>query len=334
MTAIVEVSSYLPAAKIAVEELGPQLGVNETWVRLYQRLYGFKWLRYEPGATATDLMLASTLGLSRLRGREQDVRYVIHARTIELVAPYPLMQVQDVARALSLDQAVAFAVTQHSCASGLLAVSLAGRLLSGDPDRQALALVLTGEKAFSPTVQMIPEVTLMSEGAAAVLVAAAGRHDRVIGYSSKIYGEYGVGLGSEADRKKEFDAMYVPVLARTIEDAVDSAHLTLDDISLILPHNVNRITWVRVCKHLGVPVSRVFLDNIPVIGHNFCADTFLNYRTALDLGRLDDGDRYVMASVGLGGFFSAMVFERLPDAQRRHSKTIQRSIVFHRHDGP
>jgi 3-oxoacyl-[acyl-carrier-protein] synthase-3 len=86
-------------------------------------------------------------------------------------------------------------------------------------------------------------------------------------------------------------------------------HLTLDDISLIFPHNVNRITWVHLCKHLGIPVDRVFLENIPNIGHNFCADTFLNYRTARDLGRLRDGDRYIMAVVGLGGTFSAMVFE-------------------------
>jgi 3-oxoacyl-[acyl-carrier-protein] synthase-3 len=309
MTAIVEISSYIPPTKITVEELGSQLGIKKTWVRLYERVYGFKWLPYEPRSTAVDLMLASTLGLAQLRGREKDVRYVIQARTIEVVAPYPLMQVQEVARALSLDHAVAFAVTQHSCASGLLSVSLAGQLLSGDPDRRALALILTGEKAFSPTVQFIPEVTLMSEAASAVLVAADGGHDRLVGYTSKIYGQHSAGLETEDDRKAEFYATYVPALARTILDAVESAHLTLDDISLILPHNVNRITWVRLCKYLGLPIDRVFLDNIPDIGHNFCADSFLNYRTAHDFGRLHAGDRYIMAAVGLGGIFCAMVFE-------------------------
>ena len=60
---------------------------------------------------------------------------------------------------------------------------------------------------------------------------------------------------------------------------------------------------------IGLPLERVFLDNVPVTGHCFCADPFINYRTALDLGRLRPGDHYLIAAVGLGATFSAMVFE-------------------------
>ncbi len=287
-------SRHIPPERIGIEELGAQLGLTPSRVRLYERLYGLKWFPYELGSTATDLMLASTSGLTQLRKREKDIRYVVLGRAIEFASPYPLMPVQEVVRSLSLEHATAFTVTQHSCASGLLALSLAGRLLTADPDPQALALVLTGEKAFSPTVQLLSEITINSEGAAAALIASSADHDRLIGSASTIYG-----------RRSD----YISSLAQIILDAVNSAKLSLEDISLILPHNVNRFTWKKVCTLLDVPFSRVFLDNVPAIGHSFCADAFINYLDARDTGRLHHGDRYAMAAVGLGGIYTAMVFE-------------------------
>jgi 3-oxoacyl-[acyl-carrier-protein] synthase III len=294
LTAIVEVARYIPPESVGVVEMGARLGLKQSQVRLYQRLYGLERFPYEPGSTAIDLMLASASGLTQLRERAQDVRYVVLGRAIEFASPYPLMHVQEVARSLSLEHATAFTVTQHSCATGLLAISLAGRLLADDPDPRALALVLTGEKAFSPIVQLLPEITINSEGTAAALVADSADHDRLIGSASEVCGRRGD---------------YVPTLARIILGAVSAAQLTLDDVSLILPHNVNRYTWKKACRLLDIPYGRVFLDNVPAMGHSFCADAFINYLDARALGRLKPGDRYVMAAVGLGGAYSAMVFE-------------------------
>jgi 3-oxoacyl-[acyl-carrier-protein] synthase-3 len=85
--------------------------------------------------------------------------------------------------------------------------------------------------------------------------------------------------------------------------------MTLNDISLILPHNVNTVSWRRLCRQLGYPIDRVVLDNVPLTGHSYAADGFINYRTAVDRGLLKPGDRYLVAAAGLGATFSAMVFE-------------------------
>jgi len=76
-----------------------------------------------------------------------------------------------------------------------------------------------------------------------------------------------------------------------------------------LPHNVNTVSWIRLSRALGLPVDRVLLDNVPISGHGFCADAFINYVTAVNLGRLRPGDRYLIAAVGSGATFSAMVVE-------------------------
>jgi 3-oxoacyl-[acyl-carrier-protein] synthase-3 len=55
----------------------------------------------------------------------------------------------------------------------------------------------------------------------------------------------------------------------------------------------------------------VVLDNVPKLGHVFCADAFINYQTARERGLLRPGTRYLVVAAGAarGAAFSAMVFE-------------------------
>ncbi|WP_037908682.1 3-oxoacyl-[acyl-carrier-protein] synthase III C-terminal domain-containing protein [Actinacidiphila yeochonensis] len=309
MTAIEEVAVHLPSTRVPVAEVGRELGLSDKEVRVFERFYGLRETLYEPDATLSDLALAAAGKVTSLIGEEDRVRYVIQARTLSVVVPYPVNPVQEVRDALGLRQASAFSVTQHACASGLLAVDLAGRLLAADGDPDARALVLTGEKAFTPTAQMIPNTTFMGEGSAAVLVRADGDRDRVLSYATRTHGQFNGGLSLTPERSAEFQAIYQDALAEVITAAVDSAGITLGELDLLLPHNVNRHSWMRLCKAIGYPPERIYLDNVPVTGHCFCADSFINYRSAADLGLLRPGDRYLMAAVGLGATFSAMVLE-------------------------
>lgn len=309
MTAIEAVSAYLPPVAVPIEELGARLGVDSAQVRVFRRFYGLAEARYEPDGSLTDLLLAAAGKLSALRGQEGRVRYVLQARTLQNVAPYPVNPLHEVREALGLRHAQAFAVTQHACASGLLAVDLAGRLLAADGDPDALALVLTGEKAFTPVAQLIQNTTFMGEGAAAVLVRPGGGPDRMLGYATRTHGQFAAALRMGPELAAEFETRYLDCLAEVVLGALDAAGLTLADLDLVLPHNVNRLSWSRLCKQIGYPVQRVLLDNVPVTGHCFCADSFINYQTARERERLAPGDRYLMAAVGLGATFSAMVFE-------------------------
>jgi 3-oxoacyl-[acyl-carrier-protein] synthase-3 len=48
---------------------------------------------------------------------------------------------------------------------------------------------------------------------------------------------------------------------------------------------------------------------VPISGHCFGADYFINFASADGLGMLRPGEYYLMAAVGLGATFSAMVFQ-------------------------
>ncbi len=314
MTALEAVSVYLPQTRVAIESLAGPLGLTDMQVKLFRRFHGLREVGRDPDASLYGLLMKAAAGLDALRGQEHRVRYVLHARAMPVAVPYPVNPLHEVCRALGLGNALAFTVTHQSCASGLLAIDMAGRLLAADTvdgqDGQAapLALVLSGEKAFTREAQVFADTTVFGEGASACLVSAFGARDRMLAYAASVRGDFDSDTGANDARLQR---EYRPSLAGVMRRALDEAGLTLDDIRVVLPHNVNLVTWQRMCLLLEFPRDRVVLDNIPTSGHVFCADVFANYKTACERGLLQPGDRYLAAAVGAGGgaTFAAMVFE-------------------------
>src|ERR1700733_8795831 len=172
MTALEAVSVYLPPVRIPIESLADSLGLTEMQVKVFRRFHGLREVGREPDASLYDLLMKAAAGLDELRGQEQRVRYVLYARAMPVVVPYPVNPLHEVCRALGLDHALAFTVTHQSCASGLLAIDMAGRLLASTclagktpygrmgwggktPHGEAgpLALIFSGEKAFTRDAQ-------------------------------------------------------------------------------------------------------------------------------------------------------------------------------------
>jgi len=310
VTALVAVASYLPPLRHSVEGHLRLHGLSEARIRLHERYFGFSEIRM---TADSDLPRQLVQAVVRLPGWEElrpRVRYLIHARTMPVVAPHPVNPVEEVRARLGLEGVKAFSVTQHACASGLLAVDLVGRLLGREGDPDALALVVTGEKAFTTCARVITDTGVMGECSAAVLVGAGGTRDRLLAYATHTHGRFDDGAWLTAQAAAEFHDLYPQALADVVREAVDRAGITVADVRLILPHNVNRMSWLRVLRLLGIRgADRLFLDNLPVTGHCFGADAFVNYNSARGRGLLEPGDRYLMTAVGLGATFSAMVLE-------------------------
>ncbi|OLF05240.1 3-oxoacyl-ACP synthase [Actinophytocola xinjiangensis] len=309
VASLVEVAAYVPDTSVTVEEAAVPLGLSPQEQRRYRRFLGLDRVRWDPAAHQVDLLCAAAGALESLRGNEHRVRFVLHARTIEPTGPYSVNPLHQAVGKLGLGHATAFGVSQHACASGLLAVDLAARLLAAQGDPSALALVLTGEKTYRHVARFMLAATIMGESSAACLVGLDGPRDRLVAYASRTDGRFHELTAVSGEVATAFGEQYPAGLAAIITEAVDAAGLTLDDLALILPHNVNRVSWTRLCNQLGLPFDRVWLDNIPRTGHCFCADTFVNHTDATAAGRLRPGDHYLMVSVGLGATFSAMVLQ-------------------------
>jgi 3-oxoacyl-[acyl-carrier-protein] synthase-3 len=311
VTALAEVAAYVPAQRVTIESLAPELGLTPMQVKVFQRYHGLSEVSRDPDRSLLELLMSAARQLRGLNGQRERVRYVVYARSMPVVAPFPLNPLHELSRRLGLDHAVAFTVTHQACATSLQAIHLAGQLLATDDDSGGLALVVAGEKAYTRVARIVPETSFFAEASAACLVSHGGPRDRLLAYAAESRGEFDSELAEPRDLLGRFQEASPAALANVITAAVREAGLRLADVSLILPHNVNKVSWRRVCRLLDYPVQKVLLDNVASIGHGFCADAFINYRTAAERGLLRAGDSYAIAAAGAapGATFSAMVFE-------------------------
>ncbi|MEU4377342.1 3-oxoacyl-[acyl-carrier-protein] synthase III C-terminal domain-containing protein [Pseudonocardia alni] len=305
MTSLVEVSSHLPST-VGVSDLAGELRLTNAQVRRFTRLYGLDRICRAPERSETDLLLAAFGGLS---GRDSDrdrITHVIRVRGVRTAAPYPIDPLRQVRDVLGLRRARTLTVADHGCAGGLLALDVAAALLddAGDPD--ALALVLTGEKAFTPFASMLPNVTITGEGVAAVLLGE-GPRDRVLSHASRVHGRADGTIALTGAVAAQSYRIYQDALGEVVHRALSDAGLGLSDVDIVLPHNANQVSWTVTADRLGIPKNKIFLHNVGRTGHCFAADPFINHRSAGVLGLLHPGDHVLMVAAGLGQTLAATV---------------------------
>lgn len=306
MTSIVDVGAYIPDERIAIRDIAPELGIGKIELGVFERFFGLRDVCRANDEDLTDILVAAAKDLRALRGNEHRVRYVIGGRTLPTVAPVGVNPLHETADRLGLSHSIVWTVTQQACASAMLAVDMAGRLLTSDGDDDGLALVFAGEKAQSPRSRFLGGMTLMGEGTAACLVSAGSSGAQVLSFATKTLGAYHY-LPLPDELAGAFGELYTVVLGEVIMEAVVKAGLSLEDLALVLPHNVNRVSWKKLSRHMGLPFHKIRLDDVPVTGHCFGADSFIGYAAVRQAGVLQPGSYVLMAAVGLGATFSAMV---------------------------
>lgn len=303
------IDAFLPQRSVRIEELGERLGLRRPELGVFRKFYGLNTLRFDPDLPLLDLLRpAAQRALAALPAGAK-VDYLIYAHTTQTLAPPDVDIAQDIRDALGLSAGTeAFSMSQQACVSSLGAIDVAGELLRAD-GQDGYALIVSGEQAFSPIVQLIPNTAIMADAAGACLVTVGGPGDAVHSFASSTYGQYAAWSELDQAAAVEFGERYGRRLAEAISAAVDQAGLRLADIELVIPHNVNMLAWRQTMKELDAPEEKFFLDNVGKYSHTYTSDVFINYATLREEGRLVAGGWYVLASVGLGATFAAIVIQ-------------------------
>jgi 3-oxoacyl-[acyl-carrier-protein] synthase-3 len=299
------VVGLVPDESIAVADVGASLGLPDSEIRLFTRFLGLDRVPSAGKLSVSDMLLSA--GEEALAGEDRSrVGYLIHAHTLQHLAPPSMRIVGSLRDKLGLGEARAFAMSHQSCVTGLYALKVAEALLRAEPVGRT-ALLLFGEKVLSTTMRCLPQATVLGDAAAACLVALGGPGDAVLGMAHRTLGEFYESGNMAPGLRVRYRQIYAPVMAEVMENAVRGTGLTMDDISLVLPHNVNRYSWSVIAKELRLPLSRVYLENVPKTSHCFCADPFVNLTTARAEGAVNPGEVVLMVSAGEGGTFGAVV---------------------------
>ncbi len=296
---------FVPDSRVAVESLRASLGLSAKEILLLTRLLGLDRIATAGKVSVLD-MLHST-GIAALAGMDRSlVRYLVHAHTVPHIVPPGLRHMDWLRDKLGLHQARSFTMSHQSCVTGLYALKVAEVLLRAEP-AGSTALIMIAEKVLSPVISHIPSTTVLGDAGAASLVGLGGPGDAVLAVTHRTLGEFYQAGDMPPELRASYLRCYAPTLAAVMREAAARAGLTMDDISLVLPHNVNRYSWSTAARLLGVPLDRVYLDNVPKTGHCFCADPFINLASARAQAVTKPGDTVLMVSAGWAGSFGAVV---------------------------
>lgn len=94
-------------------------------------------------------------------------------------------------------------------------------------------------------------------------------------------------------------------MAHAIEEVIDRANLTIDDVAYIVPHQANERIIRYAAKKMGLPIER-FQISITHRGNSSSACIPMSLSDAYDAGRIHRGDKVILVGFG-GGFTSGAV---------------------------
>ncbi len=208
-----------------------------------------------------------------------------------------------------------------ACPGWLYALGIAKGLVESGQCRRVLAI---GAEALTKIVDWNDRSTavLFGDGAGAVVVEEVAEP---FGLRSVVLGADGSGAPHLHKRAvgrclpngdplaetlymngREVFKFAVRVMSTATLEAVEKAGLEHDDISLFVPHQANLRIIEAARERLELPPERVVVT-VDEYGNNSTASIPLALRTALDDGRIVEGDNLLLVSFGAGLTWAAAV---------------------------
>ena len=124
------------------------------------------------------------------------------------------------------------------------------------------------------------------------------------------------------------------VMSQATHEAVEKAGLTMDDISLVIPHQANQRIIEAAARGLEIPMERVVM-NVDRYGNTSTASIPIATCEAIQEGRMKPGDKVVFVGFGAGlTWGAAVVLWSGPFPARRRGRRRPARAMPHRREPP
>lgn len=193
-------------------------------------------------------------------------------------------------------------ISQTGCMGMMTAVKCAADFLTATDAENALCV---STDVFPPNAKREVIYNLISDGACAILVRKNPTRNFLRAHRQITKGYY----WDSAARRNEIIAAYFPTARNIIHETLARAGTNLDELALVIPHNVSRRSWQILLGLLRIGPQRLFDENISAIGHIIAADNFINLKDASDRGRINRGDKLLLFNFGFGANWGCMLLE-------------------------
>jgi 3-oxoacyl-[acyl-carrier-protein] synthase-3 len=316
--------SALPARELSNDDLARMVETSDDWITTRT---GIKLRRIAEDSETTAYFAteAAKKALANAGLTPEEVELVIIGTiTPEMVFPSTACFVQ---HALGAKNAWAFDLSA-ACSGFVYSLSIAQHFIEGGRHKNALVI---GAETLSKITDYTDRTSciLFGDGAGAVVVKSAQDGKKGILYSTmssdgggwtslncQAYGSrFPVGKQLEDPKKvfmqingREVYQMAVRKIVETVNDCLDKCELKIDDIAMLIPHQMNARIIESAAKRLEISEKKVFM-NIALYGNTSAASIPIALDECVKSGKVKSGDIIILVSFGAGLTWGANVIQ-------------------------
>jgi len=305
---------YVPERVLTNDDLTHMVDTSDEWIRTRTGIVE-RHLVTEEDTTATMAIEAAHAALEMAGLKPTDIDLIIVATaTPDYIFPSTACLIQD---ALGARHAAAFDLAA-GCSGFVYGVSIATGLIEIGQYKNALII---GAETLSRITDWEDRATcvLFGDGAGAVILHANGAEGGVLsselgadGSGGDLLILPGGGSRNPTSHKTVSEGMHhlkmkgrevfrfaVRAMPAATRQVLAKADLTLQDLSLLIPHQANRRITDASAKTLGIPEDKIFSD-VEWFGNTSAASIPIALCEAVEQGRIQRNDVVVFVGFGAG----------------------------------
>ena len=316
--------SFAPEKTLTNEELAKMVDTSDEWITTRTGIK-VRHIAAEDESTAFLATEAAKVALAQANLDAADVELIIVATiTHEMVFPSTASFVQ---RSLGAKQAWAFDL-EAACSGFIYGLSVVQQFIENGRHKNAL---LIGAETLSKITDWTDRKSciLFGDGAGAMVLERGDNKGPGILYSTmhsdgdcwdalncQAYGSRHPANKPLEDPKKIYmqingRQVYQQAIRRIVEtvtSCLEHCNLTMDDISMMISHQMNARIIESASKRLNIPREKVFV-NISDYGNTSAASVPIAFDECVRKGKIKRGDIIILVAFGAGLTWGANIIE-------------------------
>jgi 3-oxoacyl-[acyl-carrier-protein] synthase-3 len=316
--------SYTPVKTLTNEELSEMVDTSDEWITTRTGIK-VRHITTEEESTAFLATEAAKIALAEAKLKACDVELIIVATiTPEMVFPSTASFVQ---KALKAKQSWVFDLAA-ACSGFIYGISIIQQFIESGRYRNALII---GAETLTKITDWTDRKSciLFGDGAGAMVLERGEAKGPGILYSTlhsdgdcwealncQAYGSRNPVNKPLDDPKKIYmqingRQVYQQAIRRIVEtvtDCLERCNLTIDDVSMMISHQMNARIIESASKRLNIPSDKVFI-NINEYGNTSAASVPIAFDECVRMGKIKRGDNVILVAFGAGLTWGANIIK-------------------------
>ena len=310
---------HLPEQVVTNQDLMAIMDTSDEWIQARSGIQERRWVTEDEAAS--DLAIpASKKAMDMAGGAPEDIDLVIVATlSADYFFPGVSSQLQD---KLGLRTVAAFDI-KAACSDFVYGLSIADQYIRSGTCHTVLLVGTEAQTKFiNKTTEGRDVAVLFGDGAGAAVLQANNNESGILSTHLHCEGKdlknlWMKGPGSSSpdqinamtnEQAKTYEPsmngreVFKNAVARfpeVIQEALDHNNLSIEDVSLVIPHQANLRIIQSVAKRLNLGMDKIY-SNIQRYGNTTAASIPIAICEALEEGKILKGDLVVLAAFGAG----------------------------------